>query len=298
MSRGRPPHPDVLTPREHEVLALIREGLTNEQLAARLGISESGARYHVSEILSKLGVSSRQEAARWDGERVLPSFGLVGGLQPAIAALRNLPLAVVSVGIVALVALALGVAVMAGRDSGDGAPAGVGDSPSERTAQLHALFELADEAVVEARAQLPGASLYFVAYARPSGVYTFRFSQPSSRSEVSVLGPYEGYLDFARWEIIEEERPADDPVPTHLDLNTVRNSFEAVAEAAATASLTSADNMGVVLFNDAGVLTWGTMAISRPDLLIRCQVPDSDLSRITCDRPIAGEGAPHPEPTP
>ncbi len=51
MRRGRPPHPDVLTPREQEVIALIRAGLTNEQIAQRLGISESGARYHVSQIL-------------------------------------------------------------------------------------------------------------------------------------------------------------------------------------------------------------------------------------------------------
>ena len=63
--RGRPAYPDVLTPREWEVLALIKEGLTNPQIAQRLGISESGARFHVSEILSKLGVDSRQEAAEW-----------------------------------------------------------------------------------------------------------------------------------------------------------------------------------------------------------------------------------------
>ncbi len=62
--RGRPPHPDVLTPREWEVLALLREGLSNEQIAERLEITERTARYHVSEILSKLGVASREEAAR------------------------------------------------------------------------------------------------------------------------------------------------------------------------------------------------------------------------------------------
>jgi DNA-binding CsgD family transcriptional regulator len=67
--RGRPAYPDVLTPREWEVLALIREGLTNEQIAQRLGITESGARFHVSEILSKLGVASRQEAAVWTAQR-------------------------------------------------------------------------------------------------------------------------------------------------------------------------------------------------------------------------------------
>ena len=62
---GRPSHPDILTPREQEVLTLLREGLTNPQIAERLSITLDGAKYHVSEILSKLGVSSREEAARW-----------------------------------------------------------------------------------------------------------------------------------------------------------------------------------------------------------------------------------------
>lgn len=66
--RGRPKHPDILTPREWEVLALLRHGCSNEELAQRLGISLAGAKYHVSEILSKLGVSSREEAARWSAE--------------------------------------------------------------------------------------------------------------------------------------------------------------------------------------------------------------------------------------
>jgi Tol biopolymer transport system component/DNA-binding CsgD family transcriptional regulator len=69
-SRGRPPHPDILTPREWEVLALLREGLSNTQIAQRLGISHAGAKYHVQEILSKLGVSKREEAARWSPEAV------------------------------------------------------------------------------------------------------------------------------------------------------------------------------------------------------------------------------------
>ncbi len=49
--RGRPPHPDILTPREWEVLALLRESLSNDEIAQRLGISLAGAKYHVSEIL-------------------------------------------------------------------------------------------------------------------------------------------------------------------------------------------------------------------------------------------------------
>ena len=63
--RGRPKHPDILTPREWEVLALLRESLSNDEIAQRLGISLAGAKYHVSEILGKLGVASREEAARW-----------------------------------------------------------------------------------------------------------------------------------------------------------------------------------------------------------------------------------------
>jgi len=63
--RGRPRHPDVLTPREWEVLALLREQLSNEEIADRLGISVAGVKYHVSSILGKLGVSTRSEAAEW-----------------------------------------------------------------------------------------------------------------------------------------------------------------------------------------------------------------------------------------
>jgi DNA-binding CsgD family transcriptional regulator len=53
-----------LTLRERQVFDLVRVGLTNEEIAARLGISLHGAKYHVSQILSKLGVSSREDAAK------------------------------------------------------------------------------------------------------------------------------------------------------------------------------------------------------------------------------------------
>jgi NarL family two-component system response regulator LiaR len=51
-----------LTPREHEVLALLVEGLTNPEIAERLSVSRSTAKAHVSNILSKLSVSNRAEA--------------------------------------------------------------------------------------------------------------------------------------------------------------------------------------------------------------------------------------------
>jgi DNA-binding CsgD family transcriptional regulator len=52
-----------LTPREREVLALVAEGRTNRQIAEALFISDKTASVHVSNILAKLGVANRAEAA-------------------------------------------------------------------------------------------------------------------------------------------------------------------------------------------------------------------------------------------
>ncbi len=51
-----------LTPRETDVLALMVEGLTNPQIAARLVVSRATVRTHVSSILMKLGAATRSEA--------------------------------------------------------------------------------------------------------------------------------------------------------------------------------------------------------------------------------------------
>ena len=52
-----------LTERELEVLALLVEGLSNAEIADRMYLSVAAVKYHVSNILSKLGASNRTEAA-------------------------------------------------------------------------------------------------------------------------------------------------------------------------------------------------------------------------------------------
>jgi DNA-binding CsgD family transcriptional regulator len=54
-----------LTPREREVAVLLAEGLSNSEVARRLYISPRTAAVHVSNILTKLGMSSRTEVAAW-----------------------------------------------------------------------------------------------------------------------------------------------------------------------------------------------------------------------------------------
>lgn len=118
-----------LTPRQQEVLALVARGRTNGEIALALGISLDGAKWHVGEILSKLGASSREEAALWYRQEQQLRRRLLRGLQAVVAAGA---VKWAAGGVAALVAAGVGVAVIAalpGDDGASGAPAASG-SPS------------------------------------------------------------------------------------------------------------------------------------------------------------------------
>ena len=95
-------NPDDLTPREREVLELVREGLTNPQISERLNISLETAKHHVSEVLSKTGVSSREETAAWAARRRVRWTPI--GIALAVASA-----AAVAAALVGLILLAWGV---------------------------------------------------------------------------------------------------------------------------------------------------------------------------------------------
>ncbi len=55
---------DVLTSREHEVLELVGQGLSNKLIARQLQISEHTVKFHIASVSAKLGASSRTDAVR------------------------------------------------------------------------------------------------------------------------------------------------------------------------------------------------------------------------------------------
>jgi extradiol dioxygenase family protein/DNA-binding CsgD family transcriptional regulator len=64
--RGRPPHPDVLTPAEWLVLDMVRHGSRRAEIARRRGVTVDAVKYHLGNISGKLGVGTR-ELRHWPG---------------------------------------------------------------------------------------------------------------------------------------------------------------------------------------------------------------------------------------
>ena len=75
--RGRPPHPGILTPAERRVLDELRRGGTNAEIAARLGVTLDAVKFHISNMLGKLGLDNRHQLAAWRPEPRRRLFGLL-----------------------------------------------------------------------------------------------------------------------------------------------------------------------------------------------------------------------------
>jgi two-component system, NarL family, nitrate/nitrite response regulator NarL len=67
--RQRPTEAATLTRRELEIIKLINEGLTNKEIARRLAIGLATTKSHVHNLLAKLGLERRSQAAKWLRER-------------------------------------------------------------------------------------------------------------------------------------------------------------------------------------------------------------------------------------
>lgn len=149
MNRRR--RPNTLTPREWEVLLLLREGLSNEHIAVRLGISFDGAKYHVGEIISRLGVRTRQEAAAWrptaddDAPARAGAFAPLAGLRRIRLSSLATPAGIAAIAVVAVAVAALTWGVVATRGSAsDGSAWSYDDSASTGASVM--VFDLATRA--------------------------------------------------------------------------------------------------------------------------------------------------------
>jgi two-component system nitrate/nitrite response regulator NarL len=62
------PAPDPLTARQREVLACLAQGMSNKQIAEQLYVSESTVKFHIRQIMERLGLQTRHELIRYELE--------------------------------------------------------------------------------------------------------------------------------------------------------------------------------------------------------------------------------------
>ena len=118
--QSRPSHYNTrykhdLTPQQERVLGLIAAGRTNAEIADSLGLSLDGVKWHVREILAKLNLDSREEAAAWWGECRRPS-ARAGRLLHGMVHVAAWKVGLASAGVLAAgcIAMAAGLAVRGG----------------------------------------------------------------------------------------------------------------------------------------------------------------------------------------
>ncbi|MGE3073286.1 MAG: LuxR C-terminal-related transcriptional regulator [Dehalococcoidia bacterium] len=97
---GRPRHPEPLTPAEQRVLRHLRHGKTNAEIADELDVSPDAVKYHVSNMLGKLELESREQLAAWrEPSGLRRTWSGLGGVGWKLATVAGA--AVVAVGIAA-----------------------------------------------------------------------------------------------------------------------------------------------------------------------------------------------------
>ena len=133
---GRARHPDVLTPAEWRVLDALREGGTNAEIAARLGISTNTVGYHVSNMLAKLELRDRRALAAWRPDAPRRRLGGVLAV-PAVVWSVGRPLMWVGVGAAALAGVLVVVVALVALEGivkgDDNPPAAVASPPATPT---------------------------------------------------------------------------------------------------------------------------------------------------------------------
>jgi DNA-binding NarL/FixJ family response regulator len=67
----------ALTPRQHQIMAMLRQGLSNKEISAALHISESTVKFHLAKLFGKLGVSDRRAVLLLPPDR-MKSYGFYG----------------------------------------------------------------------------------------------------------------------------------------------------------------------------------------------------------------------------
>ena len=111
--RGRPRHPDVLTPAEWRALEQLREGGTNAEIGARLGITADAVKFHISNMLGKLGLQSRHDLAAWRPEPRRGRLRALFGVPAAVASVAK-PVAWVGAGAAAVVGVTVAAIAVVG----------------------------------------------------------------------------------------------------------------------------------------------------------------------------------------
>src|SRR5688500_374049 len=63
--RGRPPHDDVLTPTEWQIVHAVQHGMSNREIARRRGISVDAVKFHLENVRAKLQIADRKSLRQW-----------------------------------------------------------------------------------------------------------------------------------------------------------------------------------------------------------------------------------------